>query len=940
MGQLSRAAGRTTAPRAANSTTRTSGGSASSTRPDDSQASTLNAAGNHPAATQAQARTSRKGKRKFSDEIEAEIVRLYVEERRSTVQLAKLYGCTNTSIGKILKRNGIKARNLSEAKGGLTKEQQAEVCERYISGQNTMQLAKLYGCRNPNIGRILKRNGIKMRSRSEAQGGLTKEQEAEVIRLYVEERRNTVQIGELYGVANVTIGDTLKRNGIKMRSLSEAKTALTKEQELEVCERYIEGENKVQLAKLYGVAHGTIRNILRRHNIPTRGNTVTARAQTFRQSLLELVESLGDHIHQLPLKSWLLILQQSKALQSVGDQSALANVKIQLLEGRITPDDLATEAASPQAGGKLQEALAEAVAAADPDAIEPDEPEPTGTTAEPLDAEPLDVIDEPEARKRRLLELEIQPLVDAVTAASRVMADEQALALLVATQVELIWARCFGSTDPAAVAQEALAATADSPWAQAVLDSFRADWELTQGAREIPGFRGNLTLNLMQQREAALLQRDRRRLNVSAPGAGKTLAGLAGVHLAGCRRVLVLAPNAALGAWTDTLAGCFPLAEWQTKTWQPEWSTGEPKFLINNHEMMADGSDAANANSLAQLLLEWEPDALIIDEIHLCKSRSRQQESQRHRNLKFLTEYMREQDAVIYGLSGTPVINELGEIVSLLNLIDPALVDGLETKRTIENCMRIHAALQPISSRYVPPAPCSINDQTVTVRADHLLGSVLIASECSLSSLEAVLAKPKIEALPGLLDRNQKTVIFTSAIRDVVEPARFILEQAGFTVAVHTGEEKDHKGQRSVDAFIHDPRVDVLIASTGTLATGFDGLQHACNRLVFLSLPWTAAEREQAIARVARQGTPFSTVEVLTLSAVLTDPISGEPWSLDEQKLQRLLSKRSICAAVCDGVIPEVAALQYSEESTKRALKTWAQRIQQQKVSQPELIAA
>ena len=49
-------------------------------------------------------------------------------------------------------------------------------------------------------------------------------------------------------------------------------------------------------------------------------------------------------------------------------------------------------------------------------------------------------------------------------------------------------------------------------------------------------------------------------------------------------------------------------------------------------------------------------------------------------------------------------------------------------------------------------------------------------------------------------------------------------------------------------------RVDVLIASIGTLGTGVDGLQHVCHNMVVASLPWTAADWRQLIARLARSG--------------------------------------------------------------------------------------
>ena len=50
----------------------------------------------------------------------------------------------------------------------FTAEMEAIVCSRYLAGENTIQLGDAFGVAHTTIGGILKRNGVKMRSKSEA----------------------------------------------------------------------------------------------------------------------------------------------------------------------------------------------------------------------------------------------------------------------------------------------------------------------------------------------------------------------------------------------------------------------------------------------------------------------------------------------------------------------------------------------------------------------------------------------------------------------------------------------------------------------------------------------------------------------------------------------------------------------------------------------------
>lgn len=83
-----------------------------------------------------------------------------------------------------------------------------------------------------------------------------------------------------------------------------------------------------------------------------------------------------------------------------------------------------------------------------------------------------------------------------------------------------------------------------------------------------------------------------------------------------------------------------------------------------------------------------------------------------------------------------------------------------------------------------------------------------------------------------------------------------------------------------------------LIASPASMGTGVDGLQHVCNTQVWLDLPYTYAEWEQANRRLVRRGTDFDSHHIIVLDTsynrrlweviqgreTLDSILKGTPW--------------------------------------------------------------
>jgi superfamily II DNA or RNA helicase len=173
-----------------------------------------------------------------------------------------------------------------------------------------------------------------------------------------------------------------------------------------------------------------------------------------------------------------------------------------------------------------------------------------------------------------------------------------------------------------------------------------------------------------------------------------------------------------------------------------------------------------------------------------------------------------------------------------------------------------------------------------------------------------------------ICETGTKTVLYTHFITGIVEPLRAQLEELGYTVAVQTGRSKSKAGLEDFKA----GKADILIGSA-TIGTGVDELQYVCNRLVFISLPWSNAEYQQIIGRLHRQGSRFKKVDVIVPIVVLREAKAGI-WSWDDKRRRCIEYKQTLADAAIDGSIPQ-GRLPSKEELQRRsmeALKKWMSR--------------
>jgi len=152
-----------------------------------------------------------------------------------------------------------------------------------------------------------------------------------------------------------------------------------------------------------------------------------------------------------------------------------------------------------------------------------------------------------------------------------------------------------------------------------------------------------------------------------------------------------------------------------TKTFHPNWAdaagdeTGmgaaivgnQPRYLVLTFEAFQQEDSDFGIRSL----LESERiDLVIVDEVHFAKQRSSENLTLRRQRINALISEAKKTNPEIHTLvmSATPVINNLREGKSMVELLTGVAHDDLKTLATVPNCMRVHQRLVTHGIRWMP----------------------------------------------------------------------------------------------------------------------------------------------------------------------------------------------------------------------------------------------
>ena len=189
------------------------------------------------------------------------------------------------------------------------------------------------------------------------------------------------------------------------------------------------------------------------------------------------------------------------------------------------------------------------------------------------------------------------------------------------------------------------------------------------------------------------MQTRRRVGNWSGTGAGKTLAAVLASRAVDAGLTVVTCPNSVVSVWEAAIRNAFPDSLVAVKTWDapaPEAATGfearAHRYLVLNYEMFQQPGSPQQVRRL----VEAEPiDLVVIDEVQAVKQRDVREMTQRRQHVAMLVSQagVRNPELRVLGMSATPVVNNLQEGKSLVELITGLEHPELPTQPTVGNCM-------------------------------------------------------------------------------------------------------------------------------------------------------------------------------------------------------------------------------------------------------------
>jgi hypothetical protein len=257
-------------------------------------------------------------------------------------------------------------------------------------------------------------------------------------------------------------------------------------------------------------------------------------------------------------------------------------------------------------------------------------------------------------------------------------------------------------------------------------------------------------------------------------------------------------------------------------------------------------------------------------------------------------------------MSATPVINNLIEAKSLIELIKMEVLDDVQTRPSIPNCIEMYRRLTNIGIRHknIEDNILKNNKHTlINIQADELFEEANQIPYDNTLEKEKLIIHNKLDAIKSFLNTsNGKTIIYTHYVEDLDNIIYDYLSNLGFKVGVYTGNIISKKLRDDVLSDFINHKYDILLGSR-PIATGVNGLQKISDRIIILSLPWTNAELEQLIGRINRKGSIFKEVDVIIPLVEIKN--NDKTFNWDKNKYDLVTYKATIANAAVDGIVPD-----------------------------------
>jgi superfamily II DNA or RNA helicase len=207
------------------------------------------------------------------------------------------------------------------------------------------------------------------------------------------------------------------------------------------------------------------------------------------------------------------------------------------------------------------------------------------------------------------------------------------------------------------------------------------------------------------------------------------------------------------------------------------------KYNENKYQYLVlyyDKFSQEDSPNLILNLAKQKVDFVVLDEIHFVKKRD-EESSQRRKNLDGLMTAVRKKNsnAKVLGLSATPVVNNLMEGRSLLELITGKIYDDVATRPTIPNAVTLYEKLSLVSIRELPRYDIDVRTEHIDVKTQFHVNNNISIKQLKRNPLtiERFLSDAKIPEIIRYI--RDQTIIYTEYVTDIIEKLSKAVEDAG-----------------------------------------------------------------------------------------------------------------------------------------------------------------
>jgi len=377
-------------------------------------------------------------------------------------------------------------------------------------------------------------------------------------------------------------------------------------------------------------------------------------------------------------------------------------------------------------------------------------------------------------------------------------------------------------------------------------------------------------------------------------GLGKTRQAVAAAHiLAGDEKIIITCPASLVINWTREIRMLVPDATIAQQEFDPAC-----QWIVTNYERL---------DSMIQHARLFK--VMVTDEAHLLKEPT----SKRTR----LAFDVASKIPYRFILTGTPILNRECEIHTLLRLSghpvgniplktfeeqfagDPGFRTALN-QRISEWMLRRKkdVVLKTLKGKQHQVSFVSPSEER-RAQYDALAKDSSLQALPKIVKLRVLLEQIKVESVIELvreMGAEDKVLIFCE-FKETVAMLREQLQAMGIGVVTMVGSDSITKRQKAVDAFQDDPEKRVFVGTTS--AAGVGNNLTAANYVIFCSLPWTPALKDQAEDRAYRNGQLRLVIVKIPL---MENTIDQDLWEM-------LKHKKGIATEILDPEEAEAAAM-------------------------------